>query len=165
MTTNAILTTESPNRMPVPPTNPAAADEARWNAVVHRDSAHDGEFVFAVATTGVYCRPSCAARRPRRGNVQFFLGPDAAEQAGYRACLRCRPKSAGSAPSDGMKAVCRFIEQHLDEPLTLARLGREFHQSPFHLQRRFKAVLGITPREYADACRLRLLKRNLQAGD
>ena len=64
-----------------------------------------------------------------------------------------------------MKAICRFIEQHLDEPLTLDRLGKEFHQSPFHLQRRFKAVLGITPREYADSCRLRLLKRNLQAGD
>jgi len=64
-----------------------------------------------------------------------------------------------------MKAICRFIEQHLDEPLPLQRLGHEFHQSPFHLQRRFKAVLGITPREYADSCRLRLLKRNLQAGD
>jgi len=64
-----------------------------------------------------------------------------------------------------VKAICRYIEQHLDEPLTLARLGQEFHQSPFHLQRRFKAVLGITPREYADSCRLRLLKRNLQAGD
>jgi AraC family transcriptional regulator of adaptative response/methylated-DNA-[protein]-cysteine methyltransferase len=63
------------------------------------------------------------------------------------------------------EAICRFIEQHIDEPLTLARLGKEFHQSPFHLQRRFKAVLGITPREYADSCRLRLLKRNLQAGD
>jgi AraC-like DNA-binding protein len=64
-----------------------------------------------------------------------------------------------------VKAICRFIEQHLDEPVTLDRLGKEFHQSPFHLQRRFKAVLGITPREYADSCRLRLLKRNLQAGD
>ena len=64
-----------------------------------------------------------------------------------------------------MKTICRFIEQHLDEPLTLDRLGREFRQSPFHLQRRFKAVLGITPREYADSCRLRTLKRNLQAGD
>jgi AraC family transcriptional regulator of adaptative response/methylated-DNA-[protein]-cysteine methyltransferase len=64
-----------------------------------------------------------------------------------------------------VKAICRFIEQHLDEPLTLSRLAREFRQSPFHLQRRFKAVLGITPREYADSCRLRMLKRNLQAGD
>jgi AraC family transcriptional regulator of adaptative response/methylated-DNA-[protein]-cysteine methyltransferase len=98
--------------------------------------------------------------------VQFFLASDQAEKAGYRACLRCRPKSvSGNAESDGVKAICRFIEQHLDEPLTLDRLGKEFRQSSFHLQRRFKLVLGITPREYADSCRLRMLKRNLQSGD
>ena len=122
--------------------------------------------MFAVSSTGVYCRPSCAARRPRRENVQFFVRTEEAERAGYRACLRCRPKSfSGNTKSDAVKAICRFIEQHLDEPLTLDRLGKEFHQSPFHLQRRFKTVLGITPREYADTCRLRLLKRNLQAGE
>jgi AraC family transcriptional regulator of adaptative response/methylated-DNA-[protein]-cysteine methyltransferase len=155
-----------PVRQPKPEIEPAEADDPRWNAVVSRDAARDGEFVFAVSSTGVYCRPSCAARRPRRENVQFFLKPEAAEQAGYRACLRCRPKSfSGNAESDAAKAICRFIEQHLDEPLTLDRLGREFHQSPFHLQRRFKAALGISPREYADSCRLRMLKRNLQAGD
>jgi AraC family transcriptional regulator of adaptative response/methylated-DNA-[protein]-cysteine methyltransferase len=141
-------------------------DDSRWNAVLARDAARDGEFVFAVSSTGVYCRPSCAARRPRRENVQFFLEPEQAERAGYRACLRCRPKSIGcDSQSDGVKAICRFIEQHLDEPLTLSRLGKEFHQSPFHLQRRFKQVLGITPRAYADSYRMRLLKRNLQAGD
>jgi len=141
-------------------------DDERWSAVLARDRAHDGEFVFAVSSTGVYCRPSCAARRPRRENVQFFLAPEQAEQAGYRACLRCRPKSlSGDKQADGVKAICRFIEQHIDEPLTLERLGKEFRQSPFHLQRRFKAALGITPRAYADSCRLRLLKRNLQAGD
>jgi AraC family transcriptional regulator of adaptative response/methylated-DNA-[protein]-cysteine methyltransferase len=171
MTTNAILTTESLKAMPARQPKPVAqsmeaADDPRWNAVVARDAARDGEFVFAVSSTGVYCRPSCAARRPRRENVQFFLRPELAEQAGYRACLRCRPKSFnGNTESDGVKAICRFIEQHLDEPLTLDRLGKEFHQSSFHLQRRFKAVLGITPREYADSCRLRMLKRNLQAGD
>ena len=127
---------------------------------------HDGEFVFAVSTTGVYCRPSCPARRPRRENVTFFPRPEQAEKAGFRACLRCRPKSvSGNPQSDCVKAICRYIEQHLDEPVTLERLGKVFRQSPFHLQRRFKAALGITPREYADSCRLRLLKRNLQAGD
>jgi len=157
--------------MPAPPAIPAVQPEADpagddwWNAVLRRDAGRDGEFVFAVSTTGVYCRPSCPARRPRRKNVQFFSAPEAAEQAGYRACLRCRPKALSTSRSDGVKAICRFIEQHLDEPLTLARLGREFRQSPFHLQRRFKATLGVTPRAYADSCRLRLLKRNLQAGD
>src|SRR5208337_3563991 len=131
-----------------------------------RDSRRDGEFVFAVSTTGVYCRPSCAARRPRRENVEFFSRPEQAEKAGFRACLRCRPRVlAGNPQSDSAKEVCRYIEQHLDEPITLERLGKVFRQSPFHLQRRFKAALGITPREYAESCRLRLLKRNLQAGD
>jgi AraC family transcriptional regulator of adaptative response/methylated-DNA-[protein]-cysteine methyltransferase len=171
MTTDAILAVESIKAMPASqptsknPSRPAAADP-RWNAVLARDAAHDGEFVFAVSSTGVYCRPSCPARRPRRENVQFFLTPQQAERGGYRACLRCRPNSlSGNTQSDGVKAICRFIEQHLDEPVTLERLGKEFRQSPFHLQRRFKAALGITPREYADSCRLRLLKRNLQAGD
>lgn len=131
-----------------------------------RDSARDGEFVFAVATTGVYCRPSCPARRPRRENVRFFSRPEQAEKAGFRACLRCRPRSfSGHPQSDSAKEICRYIEQHLDEPITLERLGKVFRQSPFHLQRRFKAALGITPREYADSCRLRQLKRSLQAGD
>ena len=131
-----------------------------------RDSAQDGKFVFAVSSTGVYCRPSCAARRPRRENVTFFPRPEEAEQAGFRACLRCKPKAfSGHPQADAAKAICRYIEQHLDEPITLERLGEVFRQSPFHLQRRFKAAIGITPREYADACRLRQLKRNLQAGD
>src|SRR5208283_2544453 len=170
MTTNAILAAENLKQMPTHPSTATqqsgATDELRWNAVAARDASRDGEFVFAVSTTGVYCRPSCAARRPRRENVQFFLRPEQAEQAGYRACLRCRPKAlSGNGQADSVKAICRFLEQHLDEPVTLKRLGKEFHQSPFHLQRRFKAVLGITPREYADSCRLRLFKRNLQAGD
>ena len=158
--------------MPIPAsnsmklTNLEASDDPRWDAVVARDSGHDGEFVFAVSSTGVYCRPSCPARRPRRENVAFFSRPEQAEKAGFRACLRCRPRSAsGHAQSDSAKEICRYIEQHLDEPITLERLGKVFRQSPFHLQRRFKAALGITPREYADSCRLRLLKRNLQAGD
>ena len=174
MTTDAILAEENLNAMPDSQSNSAIrsrgadADQPsskRWDAVIARDASRDGEFVFAVSSTGVYCRPSCAARRPRRENVEFFLAPEDAERGGYRACLRCKPKSAHDGQTDGVKAICRFIEQHLDEPVTLDRLGKEFQQSPFHLQRRFKAALGITPREYADSCRLRLLKRNLQAGD
>jgi AraC family transcriptional regulator, regulatory protein of adaptative response / methylated-DNA-[protein]-cysteine methyltransferase len=164
MTTNAILAWEM-QTMPLP-MPPHEEEDARWQAVLARDAARDGQFVFAVASTGVYCRPSCAARRPRRENVQFFPIPEAAERAGYRACLRCRPRSfSGSAELQMVRAICRYIEQHLDEAVTLDRLGKEFKQSPFHLQRKFKAVLGITPREYADSCRLKTLKRNLQAGD
>ena len=159
MTTNAILT------MPNAIEEMTRSNENRkWQAVVNRDSSHDGKFVFAVSSTGVYCRPSCPARRPRRENVAFFNHPDDAEKGGYRACLRCRPRAAGMGQSESVKAICRYIEQHLDEPVTLTKLGREFHQSPFHLQRTFKAVLGITPRAYADSVRMDKLKHSLRAG-
>lgn len=137
----------------------------RWQAVLARDASQDGKFVFAVSSTGVYCRPSCPSKRPRRENVSFFRQPDEAEAAGYRACLRCRPKTAnGTGRASMVRAICRYIEQHLDEPVTLACLSQEFHLSPFHLQRQFKGVLGITPRAYADSCRMKQLKSNLRAG-
>lgn len=136
-----------------------------WQAVVARDASQDGKFVFAVSSTGVFCRPSCAARRPRRENVTFYRKPEEAERAGYRACLRCRPKATGgNSQAQIVKRICRYIEEHLDEPVTLATLSDVFGQSPFHLQRTFKAVLGITPKAYADSCRMKQLKRNLQAG-
>jgi len=158
MTSNAILNVTQPMTMA------NNNDSQWWEAVQARDASQDGQFVFAVSSTGVYCRPSCPSKRPRRENVAFFHRPEQAEKAGYRACLRCRPRSAGGGQAEVVRAICRYIEQHLDEPLTLARLGAEFHQSPFHLQRKFKAVLGITPRAYADSCRMNQLKSNLRAG-
>ena len=166
MTSNAILNLAKTNDMTL---NHRIEEnnhqDRRWQAVLGRDRSQDGKFVFAVSSTGVYCRPSCPSRRPRRQNVTFYNQPDQAEKAGYRACLRCRPKAAGGdSNSELVKAMCRYIERHLDEPLTLARLGEEFHQSPFHLQRKFKSVLGISPRAYADSCRINQLKDNLRAG-
>src|SRR5947209_5264896 len=159
MTSNAIL-----NLMEVPDMS-RGRKVRQWEAVISRDPNQDGRFVFAVSSTGVYCRPSCPSRRPRRENVIFFRKPDEAEKAGYRACLRCRPRAIGGNAQMGMvKAVCRYIEQHLDEPYTQALLGTAFRQSPFHLQRTFKAVLGISPRAYADSRRLNQLKSNLRAG-
>ena len=156
VTAGAILVEQATGPMPVAHTNSTKPislqsgdaqpnDDQCWNAVVARDSGHDGEFVFAVATTGVYCRPSCPARRPRRENVTFYSRPEQAEKAGFRACLRCRPRSfSGNPQSDSAKEICRYIEQHLDQPITLERLGKAFRQSPFHLQRRFKAALGLS---------------------
>src|SRR5712691_2264225 len=169
MTTNAILNPMDARAMArnntVRSNTVRSNEDQRWRAVLTRDAGQDGVFVFAVSSTGVYCRPSCPAKHPRRENVAFFRKPDEAEKAGYRACLRCRPRAiGGNAQMETVKAVCRYIEQHLDEPVTLARLGSAFHQSPFHLQRTFKAVLGITPRAYADSCRKNQLKRNLRAG-
>jgi AraC family transcriptional regulator, regulatory protein of adaptative response / methylated-DNA-[protein]-cysteine methyltransferase len=163
MTSNAILSLTEPVEMAGDNMN--QTNESRWQAVTDRDADQDGKFVFAVSSTGVYCRPSCPARRPRRENVTFFRAPETAEKAGYRACLRCRPKATGGNPqAEIVKAICRHIEQHLDESITLTRLGSLFHQSPFHLHRTFKAALGITPRAYAESCRMNQLKRNLQAG-
>ena len=161
-TMNAILNLESEINMTPAPRN---TQNKWWNAVLARDPNHDGEFFFAVSTTGVYCRPSCPAKRPRRENVSFFRNPTEAEKAGFRACLRCKPKSASGNPQTAtVKEMCRYIEQHLDEPVTLEKLATAFGQSPFHLQRTFKKALGITPRAYADSCRMDLLKRNLQSG-
>src|SRR3954453_22743805 len=159
MTTSEILS-ESGN-LPVT----IHSDNSRWQAVLNRDENQDGKFVFAVSSTGIYCRPSCPSRRPRRENVSFYSRTDLAEKAGFRACLRCRPQAIGGTPQTEMvKELCRFIEQPLDEPISLARLGSQFHLSPFHLQRTFKAVLGITPRAYAESCRLARLKQNLRSG-
>ncbi|MGH9669696.1 MAG: bifunctional DNA-binding transcriptional regulator/O6-methylguanine-DNA methyltransferase Ada [Terriglobales bacterium] len=139
--------------------------DAWWQAVERRDASRDGEFVYAVTSTGIFCRPSCASRRPHRKNVRFFRQPQEAERAGFRPCLRCRPKEADGNPRLHLvRAICRFLEAHLEEPVTLARLGREFRQSPFHLQRTFKSALGITPRQYADSMRMEWFKRGLQQG-
>ena len=122
-------------------------------------------FVFAVSSTGVFCRPSCPARRPRRENVQFFEHATAAEQAGYRACLRCRPKAVDGNPQSALvRAICRYIEQNIEDRITLGVLAAKFRRSAFHLQRMFKSVLGVSPKAYIDACRLRQVKQNLQAG-
>ncbi len=137
----------------------------RWQAVLDRDGSLDGTFVFGVSSTGIFCRPSCPAKRPRRENVSFYDHALQAEQAGYRACLRCRPKAVDGNPQSAMvRAMCRYIEQHIEDRLTLSQLAKEFRRSSFHLQRTFKSVLGVSPKAYIDAVRLRQVKQNLQAG-
>jgi AraC family transcriptional regulator, regulatory protein of adaptative response / methylated-DNA-[protein]-cysteine methyltransferase len=173
MTTNAILSEEEPmNRTSQrsPEQIPEQINDRRWQAVLDRDGSHDGTFVFGVSSTGIFCRPSCPAKRPRRENVSFFDHALAAEQAGYRACLRCRPKAVDGNPQSALvRAMCRHIEQHIidqhsEDRLTLGLLSKEFRLSPFHLQRTFKSVLGVSPKAYIDACRMRQVKQNLQAG-
>lgn len=140
------------------------ADDRRWRAVLARDRAADGAFVFAVRSTGVYCRPSCPARRPRRDRVRFFHGPREAAQAGYRPCRRCRPD--GPARHDQVelaRRACRHIETHLEEPLDLQALAAILGCRPQHLRRAFTQVLGISPKRYVDACRLDLVKARLRA--
>jgi AraC family transcriptional regulator, regulatory protein of adaptative response / methylated-DNA-[protein]-cysteine methyltransferase len=137
--------------------------ETQWQQVMARDARQDGRFVFAVRTTGIYCRPSCPSRRPRRDSVEFFSDPQQAERAGYRACLRCKPTE--------ISAQARFViraRQLLDEAegvLTLADLSKRVGVSPFHLQRLFKRATGLSPREYQSARRMQQVKHGLRKGD
>jgi AraC family transcriptional regulator of adaptative response/methylated-DNA-[protein]-cysteine methyltransferase len=132
----------------------AIQDDARWRAVLSRDRAADGSFVYSVSTTGIYCRPSCPARRPRPGNVRFHATPAEAEGAGFRACRRCRP--SGPSPEAGrqrvVERVCRLIEGSAAIP-ALGELAQACALSPSHLHRLFKAATGLTPKGYAEAHR------------
>jgi AraC family transcriptional regulator, regulatory protein of adaptative response / methylated-DNA-[protein]-cysteine methyltransferase len=142
-----------------------SVDEKRWNAVGCRDASSDGDFVYAVSSTGVYCRPSCASRRPRRDRVRFFDTPDHAEAAGYRACRRCRPNQPGASDPwlEKIRRACVYLANVEGHP-ALATLARRLGGSPYHLQRNFKRLVGVTPREYAEACRLRRVKSCLRQG-
>jgi AraC family transcriptional regulator, regulatory protein of adaptative response / methylated-DNA-[protein]-cysteine methyltransferase len=153
--------------------------EQFWRAVLMRDHAADGSFVYAVRSTGIYCRPSCPSRKPGRKQVLFFPLPDAAEQKGFRPCRRCRPRTAklSDPRTEAVARVCREIESRIhaslesslqsngSAPLTLAALSAPVSMSPHQLERAFRSVMGITPRQYADALRMRRLKSRLRKGD
>ncbi len=139
-----------------------STDDARWDAVVSKDKRADGKFYFSVRTTGVYCRPSCPARRARRENVAFHLSCEAAEAAGFRSCKRCRPREASQSERDAalVARACSLIEKS-DEPVRLASLAAASGLSPFHFHRLFKAATGLTPKAYADAHRADRVRKAL----
>lgn len=140
-----------------------------WTSVLSRDKDSDGAFIYAVVTTGVYCRPSCPSRRPHRGNVRFFSSADSAERAGFRACQRCRPRSSRPGPNAAIERARAFIDRMIsesgDERLTLQRIAREAGVSPHHLQRKFREIVGLTPAEYGRARRSERLKEELRRGE
>ena len=137
-----------------------------WNAVLARDASRDGSFVFAVRSTGIYCRPSCPARRPSREQVRFFPLPEAAEQAGFRACRRCHPRRArvNDPQLELVQRICHIIDEHDEEPVTLERLGSIEGVNAQHLQRTFKQLMGITPRQYAESRKLERFKTQVKKG-
>jgi AraC family transcriptional regulator of adaptative response/methylated-DNA-[protein]-cysteine methyltransferase len=140
--------------------------DLRWKALAGRDRAADGTFVYGVTSTGVYCRPSCPSRRPRADRVRFFDSTGEARQAGFRACKRCRPDTVGLA-QPGVEAVrlaSAYLAAHADQTVTLGHLGRIAAMSPHHLQRRFKAIVGLSPREYQAAVRADRLRASLRDG-
>jgi AraC family transcriptional regulator, regulatory protein of adaptative response / methylated-DNA-[protein]-cysteine methyltransferase len=142
---------------------PVIPDNA-WQAIASRDASRDGQFVYGVRTTRIYCRPSCASRQPRREHVEVFGGPILAERAGYRPCKRCDP-ALDSVTSPGVALVrraCAYMDAHLDDALPLTTVARAAHGSPAHLQRTFKRVLGISPRAYVAAKREERLRGALR---
>lgn len=150
------------DRVSLPVASTADPEAERWQAVVDRDAAADGRFVYAVSTTGVYCRPTCPARRPRREHVVFFADPSAAERAGFRACLRCHPEGVSSSV-----AVVEHIKQLIEASLTalsLAELGLATGLSGGHVQRLFKRATGLSPKAYAQARRAERLRDGLRQG-
>jgi AraC family transcriptional regulator of adaptative response/methylated-DNA-[protein]-cysteine methyltransferase len=150
----------------IPATTAATAEDRFWRFIQTRDADYDGIFYYGVRTTGVYCRPSCASRQPKRENVLFFALPEAARQAGFRACLRCRPDDAviRDPQAELTQSLCRLIDQHLEDPLNIAALSEQVKMSQFHLQRLFKKLMGITPRQYAEARRADLFKNSVKSG-
>ena len=142
-------------------------DEQLWQAVMSKDARFDGQFVFAVSSTGVYCRPSCPSRRAHRERVSFFDLPEAAEQAGFRACLRCQPKRARvlDPQMELVQRVCRVLNSSDNEGVKLAELATRAGVSVFHLQRTFKRVMGISPRQYLAARKFDNFKSLVRKGD
>jgi AraC family transcriptional regulator of adaptative response/methylated-DNA-[protein]-cysteine methyltransferase len=139
-----------------------------WESVLHRDPAADDRFLYAVTTTGIYCRPSCPSRRPKRDNVAFFSSSEAAERAGFRACQRCRPNHAKSSDR-AIERARNYIDAHVadlsDERITLELLSGKSGLSPHHLQRKFKALIGLTPAQYIRARKSERLKGELKRGE
>ena len=140
-------------------------DDDRWQAVQSRDTSNDGAFVYAVRSTGIYCRPSCPARRPRPENVSFFADAAAAERAGFRACRRCRPQAEATPGEELVARATAWLDTHIEERVTLPRLAAALGVSRGHLQRTFTRVTGVSPRAYAAARRLELAKSHLRDGD
>lgn len=140
--------------------------DMRWKALASRDGAADGTFVYGVTSTGVFCRPSCPSRRPRADRVRFFDTPAEAKQAGFRACKRCKPEMAGllTPGIDAVRRASAYLTTHADQTVTLDRLARVAAMSPHHLQRRFKAIVGLSPREFQSAVRAGRLRTSLRDG-
>lgn len=151
----------------ITPAEQTLDEQACWQAVLVRSREADGTFVTAVLTTKIYCRPWCPARHPKRENVTFFRHAEQAEAAGFRPCKRCLPQfQEKPEPQTGLvEEICCYIESHLDEALSLDDLGQHFHLTPSYLQRSFKRLRGISPRQYAESCRMQQFKARLQQGE
>ncbi len=142
------------------------SEDDMFNALVDRDSRVDGRIFYAITSTGIYCRPVCTARKPLRKNVRFYLSTGAAERAGYRACKRCHPKEAVRDPAmELVERACLDIDAHIEGESSLRVIADRIGSSPHHLQRTFKAMLGVSPKEYIAARRIERFKHSVRGGN
>ena len=128
--------------------------EEKWQAIISNDASYDGKFIYAVKTTGIFCRPSCKSKAPNKENVKLFENPEQARSAHFRPCKRCKPTGERLPDDEWVVLITQCIENHYKETLTLEILAEMCHGSPYHLQRTFKRIMGMTPMEYIQQTRM-----------
>jgi AraC family transcriptional regulator of adaptative response / methylphosphotriester-DNA alkyltransferase methyltransferase len=139
--------------------------DEQWQAITHNDASYDNIFIYAVKSTGIFCRPSCKSRLPNKTNVFIFKNAQQALAQGFRSCKRCKPEGLQVPDEDWVVQIADYIDSHYSQPLTLEVLADMCHGSPYHLQRTFKRIKGITPVEYIQNVRIDYAKDHLKATD
>lgn len=135
--------------------------DERWRAITENDAAYDGQFFYAVKTTGIFCRPSCKSRPPKKENITLFQDAAQALSAQYRPCKRCKPNGQRLPDDEWIALVTAYMDKNYSESLTLDILATICHGSPYHLHRTFKRMKGITPLEYLQLTRINHAKEKL----
>ncbi|MCY8535713.1 bifunctional transcriptional activator/DNA repair enzyme AdaA [Bacillus vallismortis] len=144
---------------------PSPVSDEQWQAIVHNDASYDGQFFYAVKTTGIFCRPSCKSRLPKRENIGYFENTDQAQAAHFRPCKRCKPTGQRSPDEEWIAFITEYVDRHCDEKLTLDVLALLSHGTPYHLHRTFKKIKGITPVDYIQHVRIEKAKTLLATFD
>ncbi|MFF2480028.1 bifunctional transcriptional activator/DNA repair enzyme AdaA [Paenibacillus sp. NPDC058071] len=139
--------------------------DEEWAAIAANDEEANGRFLYAIRTTGIYCKPSCKSRLPNRSNVTVFDNAGQAAEAGYRSCKRCKPAGERLPDEEWVRLIAEYIDAHYVEPLQLQTIADACHGSPYHLQRTFKRLTGVTPTVYLQQARLQAAERLLQKTD
>jgi AraC family transcriptional regulator, regulatory protein of adaptative response / methylated-DNA-[protein]-cysteine methyltransferase len=156
------MTARTPDRTSAVTNTLGLTDAVAWAAIIARDHRLNGRFVYAVRTTGVYCRPGCGSRRPRREHVEFFATPEDAGRAGYRSCRRCRPADSSTPALAALERARALLDARPDAPPSLQELARAIGLSPGHLQRSFRRAFGVSPKQYVLARRADRFKTSLR---
>ncbi|MFP5112043.1 bifunctional transcriptional activator/DNA repair enzyme AdaA [Bacillaceae bacterium C204] len=156
---------KSVNKMQEVCNDKSSLTEERWQAIINNDCSYDDQFFYGVKTTGIFCRPSCKSKAPKIENVQIFLKAEHALAEHFRPCKRCKPNGLRLPNEDWVGQITNYVDMHFNEPLTLENLADICHGSPYHLQRTFKQIKGISPIQYIQQTRITHAKQNLETTD